>query len=669
MAIKIIPEISDGTPEWAAAKELYDLFLSEWGVSKDPEDRSKTVTIMASARFQSGVTLTQDVDILVVYNSAEQGAIQVPSEDGDKEIRVLSFILAIEHKRHSGEDLRISEAGVVKVRYRGSGFEDATRQNKNQVYAVKGFLELFPDLVEKGTPWIDSIVWLANESQERIDKLRVSHNIVGSSPSLEKIVQTISRDKSRFPERRKNHRDRIWDLKSSADNVLFIRLMKKLSSFKTGTELDKKRMNILMEGISGGEIKGGLRIFRGFGGSGKTFGLLRTAIRSYQIDRDRVLFLTFNRMLVYEIRRLLAQSAVRANNAGGPRVQVESISAWIHRLAERFSLLSEGKNVTDLGPDEYSQLCDKLAAKIKERAVGNPESDVADLLDFDLACIDEAQDVPLHEKKTIETAFSNRKIIVADGIDQIVRIGGYAVDWQRDNRDQDQVVKLQLCYRMKKNLVQFANAMAPRLGMPETWGLAEAPDAIGGRVIICLGGDRSALKEVLMEEFAPIAGQIDYGDMLICMSAHLLRRKPRVNHVENDLIEIKMPYWDGTNREVVELPPMESGKVRLVSLDQCRGLEGWKVALVGLDAFYEKKLQEAEREIRHEKRIATPEIAAEMDVSQMAKISAAQWIMMILTRPIDTLIIHVEDEQSAFGQLLLEVAEMPGMRDYVWLRS
>jgi len=88
-----------------------------------------------------------------------------------------------------------------------------------------------------------------------------------------------------------------------------------------------------------------------------------------------------------------------------------------------------------------------------------------------------------------------------------------------------------------------------------------------------------------------------------------------------------------------------------------------------LDAFYEKKLQEAEREIRHEKRIATPEIAAEMDVSQMAKISAAQWIMMILTRPIDTLIIHVEDEQSAFGQLLLEVAEMPGMRDYVWLRS
>jgi len=659
----------DDTPEYLYAKQLYDLFLEKWKVPESAGDTSKSVTIIAGANILGGIVLERDVDILVIYDSSRKGAIHVPALRGGHKIRVLSFIVAIELKCHSGGNFRISEAGNLEVRYKEK-WESPINQNNNQILAIRAFTQLFPQLAHGGHyPWIDGVIWLPNASPDQIDALHVPHNLMGSNATLERLIQRISGNEARFPKNRRNNQTQTWDLMSSDDNTVHKNLTNIICAYRSGTELDKRKMDALLEGVDDAAGAGGLLIYSGYGGSGKTFGLLRAAIRAYQHDKDRVLLLTFNRMLVYELRRVLSQAGVKSINAGGPRVQVESITAWIQRLAHQFGILPADKNVIGLGAGEFATLCDQLANRIHGISDGQPCPEASKLLDFDLACIDEAQDVPLHEKKVIEAAFAKKRIQVADGIDQIVRIGGHAVSWRRNREDNNEVVRLDRCYRLKRNLVQFANGMAGKLGMPGTWRLRQESQALGGNVIICLGRTRHSLKRMLQRHMAANNEQqiqIELGDMLICVSAHLLHGGDNrdTNAIARDLDELGIPYWNGTSPDVLNLPPMESSKVRLVSLDQCRGLEGWKVALVGLDRFYERKFQEAENEAARERAGAAHDDAAQMDVGVMARISAAQWIMMILTRPIDTLIIHVEDEHSPFARTLLDVATNLG-RDYI----
>ena len=96
------------------------------------------------------------------------------------------------------------------------------------------------------------------------------------------------------------------------------------------------------------------------------------------------------------------------------------------------------------------------------------------------------------------------------------------------------------------------------------------------------------------------------------------------------------------------MPPVVSKDNRIVQYNSCRGLEGWVVVLDALDEFWEAKYREA---------LAEPAASgAAMGPEERARRAAWTWCMMALTRPIDTLVITLMDDDSEVSQLLKRVA-------------
>jgi hypothetical protein len=88
--------------------------------------------------------------------------------------------------------------------------------------------------------------------------------------------------------------------------------------------------------------------------------------------------------------------------------------------------------------------------------------------------------------------------------------------------------------------------------------------------------------------------------------------------------------WDGWD-EAVRHEPADNGEIRVVQYHSMRGLEGWCTLLVGLDDAYANRLSHPNLEPGDRRR---PE-----DV-------AKAWVMMALTRAVQTLVITLNDPHS-----------------------
>ena len=89
---------------------------------------------------------------------------------------------------------------------------------------------------------------------------------------------------------------------------------------------------------------------------------------------------------------------------------------------------------------------------------------------------------------------------------------------------------------------------------------------------------------------------------------------------------------------------------RSIFYESCRGLEAWSVVCLDLDLFYQRKYDEE---------LAASYLSDDLFLSEEERRSkyAATWVLMALTRPIDTLYIHVNDKNSIFGQILQKYIE------------
>ena len=119
--------------------------------------------------------------------------------------------------------------------------------------------------------------------------------------------------------------------------------------------------------------------------------------------------------------------------------------------------------------------------------------------------------------------------------------------------------------------------------------------------------------------------------------------------------ELGLLIWDGTIKDKSQLPIPYSTETRLIYYESCRGLEGWAVACYDIDSFYSRKknssdsekfLNDAEKEFGIQDLHVTSE--------ERKNAFAAAWILMAITRAIDTLYLNIEDESSELGKLFRE---------------
>lgn len=651
-----------GTSERAAGEELAAALERTWpGISASPA-QDDHVKILVGAKL-SGYRVS-DIDLVVAarLNSKRYIAPKAPFTDKDgarvvgAKVRVRSFVAVIEVKDHDAERLRI-EAGGVSVKYKG-GWESATEQSVQQLHALRGYLQdqRIP------TPFIYRCVLLRGINELPKDRGRVV-------PDAGAVAAGFSTDMLLMAMASVNGVSKLADEYAiSSGPIAEIELVLSIPLFTAvvPTALDRLRMDrvasrpALAREI--GALLGRQRVhLRGKGGTGKTVLLLQSAHEGYTRHARRCLLLMYNHALASDIQRLLAVMGIPSTGEGGG-VDVRSTMSFVYSWLHRLGIFEYAQN--DLSDfSDYDVKCKETLTHVQQGSLSKGDIELVKTtdrvqFDYDAILIDEAQDWPQSEADLVCALYGGEAVTLADGFGQLVR--GAATDWRASlpSNAQSRLIPLDECLRMKANLAAFANEVAVRAGL--NWKLQPSSQARGGRIIISSTGYAQSreLRASLLQR-ASSAGNCPV-DFLHCVppSGVVASGNQRVSLLAKAFIEEGREAWDGVDLGARRDFPRSTEALRVVQYESCRGLEGWVTILDGLDEFWERKFDERLR--------ATDGADAGfqgLSAEHQARQVAWRWVMMTLTRPIDTLVITVRNPDTELARVLLSAARE--LKDFV----
>ncbi|MBA4064859.1 MAG: hypothetical protein C0501_14325 [Isosphaera sp.] len=633
--------------EAEAARQLRDIIVAQWPWAET--DPRAEFEIVAGVKCYNQVR-ARDLDIVLLASVPEDRGIYHPflefaiggSHHLPDDVRVDSLCLVIEIKDHEPGGVRF-EGTHAKVTYKGV-WSSATDQNDQQLHSLRNYLGL-----RRGDPpWVTNLIWF--RQIDRADLPNRPHNLIGADPNWELMLNVVAQLSPPWRE------PGGWVLRAWPGGAAkeFDRVVARLTQLIEPTRLDRMRMDLItrravadawIEDVGRKQVA-----FRGQGGTGKTMLLLQLAWRAVE-QGDRVLLLTYNLALVADLQRLLALLGV-ADAADRPSLRVLTIHSYLGTL---FGLL--GLSLPEVPPDErHDAMVTEISGHFAQGTL--TAADYAQLkarypeeIAWDHVFVDEAQDWPPAERDLLRRLFPPSATVLAEGPEQLVRTQS-ACNWQegitRANRVTIQRVN---CLRMKQNLVRFANELAFLLNAP---GAAFVPEeqATGGRVLI-LEGDYFAdpnLHTRLLADNATAGNQPI--DMLACVP-------PAMTFVDSQgekrstpaqrFAAVGQDVWDGVNPAVRRTYPVSTQSLRVVQYDSCRGLEGWTVLALGFDEFYRYKLSEGANAAR-------PDTPLSDDPAAPARY-AGRWLLIALSRTIDTLVLQVSDTPGPLLDALRHLAD------------
>jgi hypothetical protein len=627
-----------GEPEYEAAQCLERLIVGEWGELDGPLQK---VSIVTAAQCPG--QKVRDIDLLLLVRLKPPLSVHVPGagELGlPSEVHVKSLCVTVEVKDHSPDAVEYMLNGEVRVRY-PTHWHNASAQSRKQVFSLKGYLEYAP---ESPVPFIAGVVWLRGVPQRELPSGH--HNVVGMDATWPDFVRAI------LAQQKPSFRDGFEILNAERQHGDITRVRNVFALARRPSKLDRRKLEIIAgEGVAPDldVLRSGERqvVYRGRGGTGKTIALLHLAYDRYVRAQQRTLFLTYNVALAAEAERLLTIRGIR-DQVAGPSIRVETIQTFIGQVLRATGLLGDGEDFSSVYASRKQPLLDYLNDSDLARVV----REESDLLIWDLVCVDEAQDCPADERDILHRLFGPERCVIADGIDQMVRIEP-PCDWQPtpEIKTLTQSRYLKKSLRLQHCLCRFANAVAQGLGL-DTWQLEPNSDLPGGRVIITTQAEFPS--DALYARVAALSRENgnDPVDMLFCVPHNLVDQAATSNPCRPARVfaEKGRKVWDGTRAEGREIPILDYDLHRFVQYESCRGLEGWATFLYGLDTFYESKLRQLRGTGSGE--TGAPE--------RRAQVCAAEWLMIPLTRCINTLVIHLDRSDSVVGRLLLDTASRFG---------
>lgn len=650
----IITGVTEGD-EFAAAKRLERRMLDLWPDLALSSDDVVRIFVGLKMHGQK----IEDLDLVVIGTFAEPRAFDVEwkfyPRDGEpflpKVAKVRNFALVIEVKSHDATGVRFENA-VASVRYVRNGqvsWECVTEKNRNQMFDFKKWLHRFGlDSVH-----VQNLVMFTGLKERDLPKR--PHVCIASDTSFERVLNVLGQVSG------PRENDRKVTLSYGSDETFRRLLASESPLFATlePTPLDRRRMDLIAKAALPDawlEDLGERRILlKGRGGVGKTVILLQMAYRAYDRSGQRSLVLTFNKALVADMRRTMALLGVpRGVEKGG--VAIETVHGFIGRLMMKLGVIDSYDGFLDDFDAHKATLLDYLASG------AITPGDLADMMkadatefDWDLVFVDEGQDWPGDEIAILNAIYGSRRLVVADGVDQYVRDS--VADWSAGiPRDGFKARRLRKCLRMKANLAAFVGDIALTLGLDD-WDLEPNAEAAGGRVIV-VEGNLAAQPAWIGELVAEARSLGNYPvDLLACVPPSLIAWNGC--DAAAAIADHGGSVWDGTARDVREHYPTDRGELRFVQYDSCRGLEGWTTFNYALDELWDYKVRQWLAEGH--------EIDALLETREEAAARhAARWIMIPLTRAIDTLVINVG---TAPGPLRDALGEVAGRRaDFVqWI--
>jgi hypothetical protein len=641
--IEIIGE--EGTEEYDAAVAIADAIAKLWpGVEGSPAELEH-IKIAPNAKL-AGYKIS-DVDVIVagVFVKPRYFVPHKPLHDLDGKrlvgikVKVENIVVAVEVKGHDGSGISVV-GDEVAVRY-PDGWKSATGQNVAQAHALAKYFEhqhlstwVYRCLALQGIPALPVCNGKAVPEAGAVAFGFSGTDFLTAVAGVNGV--------------RKFGRDFVI---SSAPMVTARKVLE-ASIFRAivPSKLDRAKMDRIAARRS--EAKGlaellGQQMVRlkGRGGTGKTIMLLQAAHEAFVGHGRRCIVLTYNVALAADIARLLALLRIPGASEGGG-VEVKTLMSFIYTWLERLGLEEEEAE------DDFDSYVQKCAAALEWIDTGTvSQEDIAaakdadqSLLDFDVVLIDEGQDWPQAEANLLTRLYDPSMILIADGLDQLVR--GERTNWHSAAGGKNNVSEKSLtrCLRMKRNLGVFANAVAIRAGL--NWSIQPNDEAAGGKVLLSRKpyaalGDlrRGLLDEARAMGNSPI-------DFLHCVPSSDVTVKAE-GPESNLAIQLKgegLAIWDAVNRSARKDFPRSLDTARIIQYESCRGLEGWVTVLDGLDEFWRRKYEASLRQNTADLGLLEPKARASRD--------AWQWVMIALTRPIDTLVITLRDADSEVAKVI-----------------
>lgn len=651
---------SEMGPEVDAAKTVRDAIVTAWPWA----ETNPAASIFLVPNVQCYGETPQDLDLVVLltvppdkakftpFTPLRVGMSDKPEDISD--VRVRSLCLVIEVKDHGPQNVRF-EGMKVEVRYpssaRSAEWHSATKQSESQKYSLKRYLERH---MPHPVPWITNLLWLRNVAREALPK--GTHNILPATVTWSGILNVVAINMG------------VWDqagiytlsAAKAEKAVSFARVCDLLTHRLVPTTLDRHRMDCIakaeiqnnwMDSLGKQQL-----IFAGRGGTGKTMILLGLAWRAQEQRGARCLVLTYNRALVADIRRLLTLMGA-SDEIGGPCIQVHTIHSFFYRLFKALGVMDEADEdfLKDFENNKTIAL-DYVRNQLLTRAdLAKAAAKAPELLLWDLVFIDEAQDWPTDERDILHALYSAIKFVIADGRDQLVRADANC-DWSKGDFSAKSLrIQLNRGLRMKSNLARFANALAETMKL-SGWNIEEHRPAAGGRIIVVEGDYFNSRErhDFLVNE-AAVNGNYPV-DLLLCVPPALVAHDNAGHRYAKPATTLRAwghEVWDAVSEEQRSTYPTSVRQLRIVQYDSCRGLEGWTVINLGLDEFFEYKLASwAQTAGVHSQEL--------VDEPLLAQRHATRWLMIPVSRAIDTLVLQVHSRQTAVGAALHDIAQRFG---------
>lgn len=300
--------------------------------------------------------------------------------------------------------------------------------------------------------------------------------------------------------------------------------------------------------------------------------------------------------------------------------------------------------------------------------------------------IDEAQDCHRLEKEIFAALYGLENVVIANGgKEQLIRHVELC-NWEvLKGKSVDSIIKNKRnkSYRIKPQIADFCNYFASKFGIDLNIEGLDTPDQ--GEIIFDFKGEKDPLGIFETFEYLSKKGKVngckEYESILVLLE--ILKKegdqitersgKALINEYgnistsldidrgvwsEKHLLElVGYQFFDATiaDKRMLGLPSMN--QTRLIYYESCRGLESWSVACFHLDKFFDAKLLEDEAEkflIDDEKDLNIQSLFISNE--DRKRMYAATWVLMALTRVIDTLYIHIDNEDSELGKVV---------RDYI----
>ncbi|MNE10854.1 hypothetical protein D3C80_1035850 [compost metagenome] len=296
-----------GSPEHDAALAIKQAFIQTWPDIEASPAEDDLIRIASNVKL-SGHKVS-DIDVVVMARLRTKRYIVTNAVIHDTEgnrilggqVRVRSFVAAIEVKNHAADSMQIAAGGVM-VRYSGK-WKSATAQNEEQRYALLEYLQV----ITNANPWVYRCLMLRGIDQLPKVRGRI-HPSAGAVPGQFTTASLLvaMAGVNGIPKMGNDH-----VIRSANDEIMEQVIDDSLLQPMVPSDLDRKRMDRIAarpaEAQELAALLGEHRVhLRGHGGTGKTILLLQAAYEAYVRHGKRCLLLTYNTALAADIQRTLS---------------------------------------------------------------------------------------------------------------------------------------------------------------------------------------------------------------------------------------------------------------------------------------------------------------------------------------------------------------------------